>query len=72
LAEFVVGTDGEAIMETFNAITTTHRSLVEPVRRAVREQRFMPAVRKGRVVQQVMQLPFTFVPDSTARRRRSP
>ena len=72
MAEFVVGTDGEAIMETFNAITTTHRSLVEPVRRAVREQRFMPAVRKGRVVQQVMQLPFTFVPDSTARRRRSP
>jgi hypothetical protein len=43
---------------------------VEPVRRAVREQRFVPAVRKGRVVQQVMQLPFTFVPDSTASRRR--
>jgi hypothetical protein len=70
LAEFVVGTNGEAIMETFNAMTTTHRSLVEPVRRAVREQRFVPATRKGRVVQQVMQLPFTFVPDSTARRRR--
>lgn len=70
IAEFVVGTNGEAVMETFNSITTTHRSLVEPVRRAVREQRFVPAVRKGRVVQQVMQLPFTFVPDSTARRRR--
>jgi hypothetical protein len=70
LAEFVVGTNGEAVMETFNSITTTHRSLVDPVRRAVREQRFVPAVRKGRVVQQVMQLPFTFVPDSTARRRR--
>lgn len=70
LAEFVVGLSGEAVMETFNSITTTHRSLVEPVRRAVREQRFVPAVRKGRVVQQVMQLPFTFVPDSTARRRR--
>ena len=70
IAEFVVGINGEAVMETFNSITTTHRSLVEPVRRAVREQRFLPAVRKGRVVQQVMQLPFTFVPDSTARRRR--
>ncbi|QJR34518.1 TonB-dependent receptor plug domain-containing protein [Gemmatimonas groenlandica] len=70
IAEFVVGTNGEAVMETFNSITTTHRALVEPVRRAVREQRFVPAVRKGRVVQQVMQLPFTFVPDSTARRRR--
>jgi hypothetical protein len=40
------------------------------VRRAVREQRFAPAVRKGRIVQQVMQLPFEFVPDSTARRRK--
>ena len=70
IAEFVVGTNGEAVMDTFNAMTTTHRSLVEPVRRAVREQRFVPATRKGRVVQQVMQLPFTFVPDSTARRRR--
>ena len=70
IAEFVVGINGEAVMETFNSITTTDRSLVEPVRRAVREQRFVPAVRKGRVVQQVMQLPFTFVPDSTARRRR--
>lgn len=70
LAEFVVGTNGEAMMDTFSWITTTDRSLVEPVRRAVREQRFVPAVRKGRVVQQVMQLPFTFVPDSTASRRR--
>ncbi len=70
LAEFVVGTNGEATMETFSAVTTTHPSLIEPVRRAVREQRFVPAVRKGAVVQQVMLLPFTFVPDSTARTRR--
>ena len=70
LAEFVVDTAGEAVMETFSAITTTHRLLVDPVRRAVREQRFRPAVRRGSVVQQLLQLPFTFVPDSTARRRR--
>ena len=69
LAEFVVNVNGEANMDTFSAITTTHRLLVEPVRRAVREQRFMPAARKGRLVPQVMQLPFEFVPDSTARRR---
>jgi hypothetical protein len=43
---------------------------VEPVRRALRDQRFTPAVRRGTVVQQVLQLPFEFVPDSTARRRR--
>lgn len=70
LAEFVVDATGEAVMETFTAITTTHRSLVDPVRRAVRDQRFIPAVRKGTAVQQLLQLPFTFVPDSTARRRR--
>ena len=70
LAEFVVDTTGEAVMETFTAMTTTHRLLVDPVRRAVRDQRFLPAVRKGLVVQQLLQLPFTFVPDSTARRRR--
>ena len=70
LAEFVVGTDGQMIVESFSAITATHRSLVEPVRTALREQRFAPAMRQGKAVQQVLQQPFTFVPDSTARRKR--
>ena len=70
LAEFVVGTNGQMIVESFSAITATHRSLVEPVRIALRDQRFSPAMLKGKAVQQVMQQPFTFVPDSTARRRR--
>ncbi len=70
LAEFIVNVNGEPNMDTFSAVTTTNRLFVEPVRRAVREQRFMPAVRKGRPVPQVLQLPFDFVPDSTARRRK--
>jgi hypothetical protein len=70
LVEFVVDLKGRAMMETFSAVTTTHRQLVEPVRRAVQQQEFYPASRRGKVVQQVMQLPFHFVPDSTARRRR--
>lgn len=70
VAEFVVGTNGEPNMETFSAVTATHRLFVEPVRRAVREQRFVPAVRRGRPVSQVLHLPFEFLPDSTARRRR--
>jgi len=70
LAEFVVGVDGRVDVETFSAVTTTHRAFVEPVRRALREQQFAPASRQGRAVQQVVQQPFTFVPDSTARRRR--
>jgi hypothetical protein len=69
IAEFVVNVNGEPNMDTFSAVTTTNRLFVDPVRRAVREQRFVPAVRKGRPVPQVMQLPFDFVPDSTARRR---
>lgn len=70
LAEFVVKADGGVNLETFSAVTTTHRDFVEPVRRALREQRFAPALRDGRGVQQVVLQPFTFVPDSTARRRR--
>lgn len=70
IAEVVVGTNGEPIMNTFSAVTTTHRGFVEPVRRAIRDQRFTPAVRRGSVVQQVLQLPFEFIPDSTARRRK--
>lgn len=70
IAEFVVGANGQPVMETFSAVTTTHRLFVEPVRRAVREQRFSPAVKKGKMVSQVLQLPFEFVPDSTARRRK--
>lgn len=70
LVEFVIDLKGRAMMETFSAVTTTHRELVEPVRRAVQQQEFYPASRRGKVVQQVMQLPFLFVPDSTARRRR--
>ncbi|MBL0172236.1 MAG: energy transducer TonB [Gemmatimonadaceae bacterium] len=70
LAEFIVGVNGNVIIETFSAVTTTHRDLVDPVREALRSQRFKPAMRQGRPVQQVMQLPFDFVPDSTVRRQK--
>jgi hypothetical protein len=70
IAEFVVDTNGKAIMDTFSAITYTHRQFVEPVRRAVREQHFQPAYRRNGFVMQVLHLPFDFLPDSTARRSR--
>jgi len=72
VAEFVVSTVGEVNMDTFSAMITTHLSLVEPVRRALQQQRFAPALRGGRAVQQLVQQPFDFRPDSTARRRRAP
>ena len=70
MTEFIVDTTGRALMDTFSAVTTTHRLFVEPVRRAVRDQSFVPASRQGRVVRQVVQIPFDFIPDSTARRSR--
>lgn len=70
LAEFVVTATGDVLLETFNVVLATDRAFVEPVRRAVKDQRFFPAMRGGVAVQQVVQQPFTFVPDSTARRKR--
>lgn len=70
LTEFVVNARGDVIMDTFNVVTTTHPALAESVRRAVADQQYIPAIRKGQPVSQVVQQPFTFVPDSAARRRR--
>lgn len=70
VAEFVVGSNGIVQIDTYNPVTFTNRLLIEPVRRALRTQHFIPAVRKGQSVKQVMQLPFDFVPDSTARRKK--
>lgn len=69
LAEFVVSARGEVEVESYNVVISSHPSLVVPVRVALRDQRFAPARRQGVPVRQVVQQPFTFVPDSTARRR---
>lgn len=70
LAEFVVDARGEVNLDTFNVVTATNPAFVDAVRWALKDQAFIPAKRKGRVVQQVVQLPFDFVPDSSAVRRR--
>lgn len=70
LAEFVVDTQGNVNLDTFNVVTTTNPGFNEAVRWALKDQQFFPAKRKGQLVQQVVQLPFTFVPDSSANRRR--
>ena len=70
MVEFVVDPTGDVNMDTFNVVTTSHPAFGEAVRRAVKDQRYRPAVRNGRAVQQVVQQPFDFVPDSSAVRRR--
>lgn len=62
--EFVVDITGAVRMDTFGVIWTTHRQLGEAVRRSLPAAGFVPAVRGGRIVAQVMQLPFEFLPDS--------
>ncbi len=68
--EFVVDARGDVLMDTFSVVTTTHPALGEAVRRAVKDQRYKPARRNGNSVQQVVQQPFDFVPDSSVTRRR--
>ena len=70
LAEFVVDAAGEVQLETFSAITSSHRAFVDAVRDVLREQRFIPAVRQGVPVSQVVQLPFQFTPEGSSGRRR--
>jgi len=70
LVEFVVDQLGEMIFDSFNVVTATHPAFAESVRFALKDQRFHPAMRKGQRVRQVVQQPFTFIPDSTISRRR--
>jgi TonB family protein len=70
LVEFVVDATGDVNMDTFSIVTTSHPLFGEAVRRAVKDQRYRPARRRGNSVQQVVQQPFDFVPDSTVIRRR--
>ena len=70
LTEFVVSEAGLIVMDTFSAITTTHPDFIEPVREALHQQRFTPAQRNGKPVQQVVQQLFEFIPDSSAHRKR--
>lgn len=68
LVEFVVDPDGQADMDSFNVVSATHPAFGESVRRAVRETTWIPAVKQGRKVRQVLQLPYRFVPDSIVKR----
>lgn len=68
LAEFVVRANGEVQIETFNVVGATNREFVAAVRDAVRDQRFIPAMRRGVAVAQVVQQPFEFVTERGGKR----
>lgn len=60
LAQFVVDTTGEAILDTFHVLRTTHLEFADAVRAGLPAMRFNPAELGGRRVKQLVQQPFTF------------
>lgn len=63
--EFVVAVTGEVEMETFGVISSTHPLFTRSVRAALEDATFIPAVKDGRKVRQVVQWPVTFEMDSS-------
>lgn len=63
VAQFVVDTTGQVLLDTFTAVSSTHPAFTEAVRRSLRHAKFQPAMRGGRRVRQVMVLPYRFVMD---------
>jgi TonB family protein len=62
LVEFVVDTTGQAEIETLSIVSATHPAFGRAAREAVPPAAFVPAVKAGRPVRQLMQLPVRFEP----------
>jgi TonB family protein len=62
LAEFVIDTQGKLEEGTFGIVSSTDPKFSDVVRRAVQAGSYVPAVKGGHAVRQLMQLPFTFTP----------
>ena len=60
LAQFIVGPDGRADVESFKVLRSTHDLFTKSVRAALPQMRFEPALVGDRAVRQVVQQPFTF------------
>jgi TonB family protein len=64
VAQFVVDTTGQVLLETFTAVSSTHPAFTESVRRSLRHSKFRPAILAGHPVRQVMVLPYRFVTEA--------
>jgi TonB family protein len=60
--EFIIQADGKIDKESIGVVSATHIKFADAVRLAVLEAQFLPAMRNGREVAQVYQLPVTFTP----------
>ncbi len=61
IAEFVVSPTGRVDEETIGIVSSTHPLFSEAVKAAVRASRFVPAVRNGKMVPQLVQQPYSFI-----------
>lgn len=60
LAQFVVDRDGRADMNTFKVLKSSHELFTAAVRGALPAMQFVPAEVNGRLVKQLVQMPFQF------------
>lgn len=70
MVEFIVTSTGEVDLDRISVVFATHPGFIDPVRRALEDAVYIPALRGGYPVHQVVQHEFQFVPDASARRRR--
>jgi hypothetical protein len=68
MVEFIVTATGEVDSDRISVVYATHPGFVDAVRRALDEAIYVPALRGGYPVHQVVQHEFQFVPDGKRRR----
>jgi len=69
MVEFIVTATGEVDSDRLSVVFATHPGFVDAVRRALEDAVYVPAIRGGYPVHQVVQHEFQFVPDAKSRRR---
>jgi TonB family protein len=69
MVEFIVTSTGEVDSDRISVVYATHPGFIESVRRALEDAVYVPAVRGGYPVHQVVQHEFQFMPDSNRRRK---
>jgi hypothetical protein len=63
VSEFIVGVDSLIEPGSVRIVSATDPSFIPSVRRALTEASFRAAIREGRSVRQIVQLPFVFLPN---------
>ena len=61
IAEFVIDTLGHVEQETIGIVSSTHPLFSDAVRSALTRATYIPAVKQGQAVRQIVQQPFDFV-----------